>query len=279
MKTRIITALILLPILFGVLFLYKAVFFDILVFVVCVISVYEASFVFEDKNNKYLFLSCIPAIIAFIFKSYIGIFVLPIAFISIISIILFTIIKYTKINITHILTSIFLNILIIICFTNVIHYKEMFPYSKFGYDGIYYILLPLAFSWGGDTMAYFAGRFFGKRKLAPHISPKKTIEGAYGSVVGSVAFACLVTFIYAIIKGNMFVAPTFLSYFSVIIIAIFAAPLGIVGDLFASAIKRQADKKDYGTIFPGHGGFLDRFDSVLLTMPFITAILYVLTNF
>lgn len=113
-------------------------------------------------------------------------------------------------------------------------------------------------SWGADTGAYFTGRFFGKRKLAPVISPKKTVEGAIGGVISS-AVLCMLMSIYF--------EPALIPHS--IAIGVVGSLISIVGDLSASKIKREMGIKDYGNIMPGHGGILDRFDSVILVTPFI----------
>ncbi|MDO4477966.1 MAG: phosphatidate cytidylyltransferase [Lachnospiraceae bacterium] len=112
-------------------------------------------------------------------------------------------------------------------------------------------------SWGADTCAYCVGMLFGKHKMTPVLSPKKSVEGAIGGVVG----AALLAMIYAII----FKQPIVLY----MVIAAIAAVVSIFGDLAASAVKRQYNIKDYGKLIPGHGGVLDRFDSVIFTAPII----------
>lgn len=114
-----------------------------------------------------------------------------------------------------------------------------------------------------DTFAYFIGVLFGKHKLYPKLSPKKTIEGSLGGILGAILFAVLFTFIYDIE----------ISIIIVISIAIAMSILSQIGDLIASYIKRKADIKDYGTIFIGHGGVMDRFDSVLLILPVLAILL------
>ena len=112
-------------------------------------------------------------------------------------------------------------------------------------------------SWGSDTFAYCVGMLFGKHKMAPILSPKKSVEGAVGGVAG----AALLGFLYALIfKGPL------LTY---TIICAGGAFIAMFGDLTASGIKRSMGIKDYGTLIPGHGGILDRFDSVIFTAPVI----------
>ncbi len=119
-------------------------------------------------------------------------------------------------------------------------------------------------SWGSDTCAYCVGRLIGKHKMAPVLSPKKSIEGAVGGVAGAALLGCL----YALLIGSINSAQGHTPLLYGIICAI-GALISMVGDLAASAIKRNKEIKDYGHLIPGHGGILDRFDSVIFTAPFI----------
>lgn len=131
-------------------------------------------------------------------------------------------------------------------------------------DGIYMVWLIVISSWGCDTSAYCVGMLFGKHKLAPVLSPKKSIEGAVGGVAG----AALLGFLYATLYGSRMTEVTNPQAACAIACAI-AAVISQIGDLAASAIKRNHDIKDYGHLIPGHGGILDRFDSMLFTAPAI----------
>ena len=162
------------------------------------------------------------------------------------------------------------------CFYSFIRLKELLPVETYGYDAIFFILLILCFAWGGDTCAYFAGRAFGKHKLCPVVSPKKTVEGAIGGVLGTMVCGVIVTLVYSVAADRMeeFTRTNIgvSMYVVIALLACVAAVLGIYGDLFASVVKRQCGIKDYGTIFPGHGGILDRFDSVMFIAPFVTMV-------
>lgn len=124
-------------------------------------------------------------------------------------------------------------------------------------DGMFMILYLLAATWLGDTGAFFAGKFFGKTKLFPRISPKKTVEGAVGGLVASA------------IGGFVFAKVGHLPFGVVecVVLTMLLDVAGIVGDLTESLIKRTWDIKDSGWIMPGHGGILDRIDSLLFTAP------------
>jgi len=118
------------------------------------------------------------------------------------------------------------------------------------------VLAVLVLVWIADTAAYFVGRAWGRRKLAPSISPGKTWEGAAGGVFGALA--------YAIICGGF---TGRVAWLPLVVGAALLAVLSIVGDLFESAAKRQAGVKDSGALLPGHGGILDRIDSATATLP------------
>ena len=143
--------------------------------------------------------------------------------------------------------------------------------------GLASVILALCSAWVADTGAYFAGTFLGKHKLCPVVSPKKTVEGAIGGVLGTMVFGVIITLVYSVAANRMEAfTRTNIGVSMYVIIALLgcvAAVLGIYGDLFASVVKRQCGIKDYGTIFPGHGGILDRFDSVMFIAPFVTMVI------
>lgn len=131
-------------------------------------------------------------------------------------------------------------------------------------DGRYLVWLIFLSSWGCDTCAYCVGMLFGRHKLAPVLSPKKSIEGAVGGVAG----AALLGFVYAAFFGSRMAEVTNPQAACAAACAI-AAVISQIGDLAASAIKRNHNIKDYGHLIPGHGGILDRFDSMIFTAPAI----------
>lgn len=130
--------------------------------------------------------------------------------------------------------------------------------------GAYIVWLIFLCSWGCDTCAYCVGVLFGKHKMSPRLSPKKSMEGAVGGVAG----AALLTVIYGLVFKNAMGTRTD-QVFVLAAISAAGALISMVGDLAASAIKRNYEIKDYGKLIPGHGGILDRFDSVIFTAPII----------
>jgi phosphatidate cytidylyltransferase len=126
---------------------------------------------------------------------------------------------------------------------------DYFPWIVFGY----FILM-----WANDVFAYLSGTTFGKHKLMPRVSPKKTWEGLIGGALASIGAAYLV---------SLFAVE--INYFHWIIVSIIIVTFGSLGDLTESLLKRQVGVKDSGSLLPGHGGILDRFDGVLLSAPFV----------
>lgn len=129
--------------------------------------------------------------------------------------------------------------------------------------GAYYMWLIFVIAFTTDTAAYFIGKSIGNRKIAPLISPKKTIAGSVGGVV----VAALSTILYGTILSSYF--SFVLPWYLYLVVGVFGSIAGQCGDLTASMIKRKVKIKDFGTILPGHGGILDRFDSILFIIPLI----------
>jgi len=137
--------------------------------------------------------------------------------------------------------------------------------------GWWLVVLVLVIAWTSDTGAYFVGSLIGKHKMAPKTSPKKSWEGFFGGWIISVLCAVLV-FILRFEIENTYGENVFYTLYLFLPVAFVLAPLSVCGDLLASVIKRKCSIKDYGNIMPGHGGVMDRFDSVLLIAPLLCLI-------
>lgn len=180
------------------------------------------------------------------------------------------------INIRNIAITIFGFFYITFTFSNIYTIRSMStPFIDFG---LYIVWLVFISAWCCDTGAYFSGMFFGKHKLAPNLSPKKTIEGA----IGGVFFACIGGILYGtyINCALIDVANNFKDCeINIVLISAIFASIGAIfsqiGDLSASSIKRYVNIKDFGYIMPGHGGVLDRFDSVIFT----SSIIFIMCRF
>ncbi|MFU0833450.1 MAG: Phosphatidate cytidylyltransferase [Oscillospiraceae bacterium] len=135
-----------------------------------------------------------------------------------------------------------------------------------GEHGMFYVIIGIFSAWTADVGAYFAGTFLGKHKLCPNISPNKTVEGAVGGLLLNVAAMLVFGYLFHAIYYAYSVE---ISYLPLFLIGIFGTVISILGDLSFSLIKRSCHIKDFGEMIPGHGGILDRFDSVIFEAPFV----------
>ena len=134
----------------------------------------------------------------------------------------------------------------------------------------FWIVICLGIPWLADSAAYFAGSYFGKHKLCPEISPHKTVEGAVAGIIVGTLSALLIGLIFKLIYGDVTI------YYGVLVLIGFVNSIvSIFGDLIFSVMKRSCHIKDFGSIMPGHGGLLDRFDSVLFCIP----VVYIFSQF
>lgn len=184
-----------------------------------------------------------------------SILVIVISFLALMSVYVFTFPKYKAENVMW-------------AFFGIIYVTMMLAhiYETRALDnGVYLVWLIFVSSWGNDTFAYFTGVLIGKNKMAPVLSPKKSVEGAIGGIAGATLLGVIYGSIVSSRMSEVMVNPVL----TFAVASCFGAMLAIVGDLAASAIKRNYNVKDYGKLIPGHGGILDRFDSVIFTAPVV----------
>ena len=265
MKTRVIAALVLIPVLLAVLFVAPPILLAISVGIVCAIGAYE---LLEGtglvKNIRLIFYTmlmafCVPVWCYFgMDRIYglLGVFVFISALFG--EILLFR----GKLPIGKIAVCMVGGLVIPYFLSSLVRLMG-------DGSGRNVILIPFVLAYMADTGAYFIGCAFGRHKLAPNISPKKSVEG----LIGGLMFAVIGMLLYCLILDSAF--DTNVNYLYAITYGIIGALAGTFGDLSFSAIKRQAGIKDYGNLIPGHGGVLDRFDSVIIVAP-LTEILLAL---
>lgn len=265
MKTRIITAIVAIALFVPVCIFSEHIIFPIAISLICAVGVFEvAKCVGLHKNliltiPMYLIALIIPFIRYPWFissdKSF-ALVGLAVVFFMLIYSLTYTMLAKNKQKLSTVMTLFGMFVYVIGCFSAII----MVRYSNDGV-GVYMYLLIFLGAWVSDTFAYFTGRLIGRHKLIPEISPKKTVEGAIGGVV----FTLIVFIIYGIVVKNNFGID--LPIYQYCILGVFLPIISQIGDLIASCVKRQYNVKDFGNIFPGHGGILDRFDSVMLVAP------------
>lgn len=256
LKVRIFSAIIGIPLIFFVLY-FRGIFLFLFVLALSMVGLFEyyrAMLSAGLHTNKYLgYLSVLL---------YFLMFQLPIGFerpgvLIILSImLLFT---YEIITQKHTVPEISMNIMGIAYIPFLLSHLLLIENLKYGNIILW---LPFLSAWFTDTFAYFVGIYMGKVKLCPKVSPKKTVEGAVGGIIGSLALCTLTGYIL-----NRFGVEIRLIHF--VITGLLCGIASELGDLTASYIKRFTGIKDYGNLIPGHGGVLDRFDSILFTVPVI----------
>ena len=258
MKTRIISALAGLVLLGAVLWLFETAVLDVAVAALSVIAVYEMINAVGLTKNKGLTAVCLMFGALFsteyyrLFDSVSGFTEL---FLGIV-LLIFVLADHKETKATDVSFAFLFTLIIPCAFSTLLLFREYGnPISYF------LVLMSLAVAWLNDTCAYFSGYFFGKRKLCPEISPKKTVEGAIGGVFGDVIVSCILAFVFSVATGYS------VNWVSFVIFVPIGAVIAILGDLCASIIKRQLGIKDYGKIMPGHGGIMDRFDSWIFVAP------------
>ena len=238
---------------------------------IAAIAAYEIMRVSKCKNKVLTVVSMIfaaigPAYVDFGLQDYISVPLSVIIIVYVVALLIIMLKFYDTTKFEHVALALFASLIIPGALGTLfkvrdlcVVYPDLFQRSHC----VFLILCAMYSAWMSDTWAYFVGSKFGKHKLAPKISPKKSVEGAIGGVFGNALF-CVVT--YFICDYTCFRNET-LNVWVVFAGSIILTVLGMCGDLSASVIKRNFGEKDFGNIFPGHGGVLDRIDSFLVTMP------------
>ena len=264
MKTRVITAAVALPLLLIVVLALPKIFAAILFGLMLALAAYEllmsAGYV---KNIRLVIYSAVMAFSVALW-SYFGCSqVWAAAGMLVFSGVLCTemMLSHIKLRFEKISVCFVAGVVIPYLFSSIIRIHTVDGTGRF------FVLIPFIIAFVSDTGAYFTGLYLGKRKLAPVISPKKTVEGAIGGVIA----ATLAMLLYMLIVNLAFGFTV--NYLAVVIYGVACSAAGIFGDLCFSVIKRQAGIKDYGALIPGHGGILDRFDSMIIVAPLVEILL------
>ena len=275
MKTRIITAILAIIIILVPCFVFLHSFvLPLILGLFAAIAVYEIIKATGGKNKILQAVSCITAAtVPMLIHFNIEIPFMPVAIIYVLAylIIMVPMHKTTKFN--DVITALFATVAVPASISIFVLLRDIYilypdNYSKA--NGVFLILLAMFSAWMTDTMAYFSGKFLGKHKLCPNVSPNKTIEGAVGGVIGNVIAS---TVMFLIFDKFFFTMHTFV-WWQIIIISAILSVISMFGDLSASMIKRNHGIKDFGNIFPGHGGVMDRIDSCLFVLPALYTAIY-----
>ena len=262
--TRLISGILLLAFTFVTMF-FGGQLLLVTLFMISLLGLYELYKVMKFEDTP---LACVGYLGAFAW--YLNIDTKPNAILDIkvpelmifsivvVAALLVFVVKYPKYSANQLFSTIFGIFYIPVMISFIFKTRETIAYGQWLAWMVY------VSSWGSDTCAYAVGRLFGRHKLAPNLSPKKSIEGSAGGIVGS----ALIGVIFGLIMSNF----TGKSENLIIIFAVIGglgSVISQIGDLAASGIKRNYDIKDYGHLIPGHGGILDRYDSIIITAPIV----------
>lgn len=258
LKTRVVSATILVALLLIITFA-PPVIFSIAVCVISFIVLRELLLTFQMGTKPPLlildYLAAIALMVTVLVQRQVsGIFYLILT-LFIMAALGVSVINHEKISFSDVCASIFAVIYAVL-------FLLPLSFMRQQENGLALVFLAFVGAWIPDTAAYFVGCLFGKHKLIEAISPKKTIEGAVGAVVGSVAGFL----IYGAVLSSM---GYYVNYFGLVILSLLCGVVAQLGDLSASMIKRTYQTKDFGNLIPGHGGLLDRVDSLFFVAPVV----------
>lgn len=282
MAKRIIFGLLLTAFAIVMIALRDTILLTIVLSAICCIATIELNNATKLQNKPVKVLSIIASVLVPFYYEFSGnLSDLPfnleakyIICLYILALFIFMLFEYEKTKFSHIATVIISSLAIPFAITRFMYFRdidEMFPNA--GYTeahGIFFILFAAFGAWMSDVFAYFVGSALGKHKLCPKISPKKSVEGAIGGVLGCVLASVI---LYAVFINFVFKAEGS-NYLAVALMSAFLSVISMCGDLTASVIKRNFEIKDFGKLIPGHGGILDRFDSII----FVLVALYAVVN-
>ena len=273
MKTRVLTGTLILAVILPILFFSEYIIYPIALGIFCAAALYEVFGVIGVKKQysivipSYVLAFCLPFLVFFAPElNRVGYLYFLFGALVIFMMYLFCImvLKKGKISYAKIAEIFMLVVYVTTSFTalSLVRYLN---------NGKFMLFLVFIGSWVTDTFAYLTGTLIGKHKLIPEVSPKKTVEGAIGGTVSAVLFFLLYGFIVQSVTGGEVRA----NYLALAIYAVILAVVAQIGDLLASLIKREYNTKDYGSLLPGHGGIMDRFDSVM-SVSTIALVLYMI---
>lgn len=269
MKTRLITAAVGITIGILIILLHKTIVFPIAVAFIAAASVYELLNVCGMKKFPVHFGVCLLFSIVMPFFAYYDVdYIWRYLFVFAAAFVMFAgyVGDHKKLPFEKLCVMITVASLISLSVTCLVSLKNIDTVH-----GIIYVVMSLMAAWVPDGGAYFIGTAVGKKKLCPDISPKKTWAGAVGGVIANAVVFAVFGICYSRIMSSQGIDFT-VNYPLLIIVALLCAVISMVGDLTASLLKRENNVKDFGKLMPGHGGIVDRFDSVYLVLPFLLLI-------
>ena len=272
MKQRIITGLIAGAFFISMMLALYTPIFPLFVCLLSGVAVFEINKVMGLKYKPLKFLSILTASLlplAITYSQFNSFF--PFLIIYTVLMLSWMLGDYEHTKFVTVASSVFVSIALPFALSTMVLFRDIYlryPKHFSKHDGLFLLIMALFCAWMTDIFAYFVGVKFGKHKMSPNISPKKSIDGAVGGVIGAIILNLILC---AVFKNCFPGKSTMMSYFVVAPLSAVLSLTSMLGDLSASVIKRNFGVKDYGNILPGHGGVMDRFDSVIFVMPVLYA--------
>lgn len=262
MKLRLISSVVGLIVFFGIFMFSDTWIINVAVAICSIICLYEALVATKYLESRVLMAVSftVGAFVPFVPRFSANMLQISIYVLALVIFITF-ILNYNQFSFEHVAVVFLLSVIIPYFLSNIINVRRM-DFGEF------YFIFVFMCAWISDSGAMICGRLFGKHKLTPILSPKKTVEGAIGAVICTVIGG----FIFALIVDKIFGLQV--NYILCLVFALVGSLAAQVGDLSMSTLKRAFNVKDFGSIMPGHGGLLDRFDSVLFVAPLINVLLH-----
>lgn len=266
LKQRVITG-IALVILLIVILAFGTPFVEIAVALLAAVAVIELFNTTKLSGNKMLLIAAIIGTLCLVSVQYFGAYLFnPVMYVYIVALFIIYMSNMHTVNLKDIAQTFLLTVYVAFMFAHIILVRNM-------EDGHLLIWLVLIGAFVTDTAALFGGKFFGRHKLCPKLSPKKTVEGSISGIIGCI----IATLVFCLVGSIGFDLEP--NYGRAIVLGFGASIVSQLGDLSASCIKRQFSIKDYGKIFPGHGGVMDRLDSLFFVAPFVYYMLLIFPIF
>ena len=263
MKTRVLTAAVLVPLLLVVVLVLPEIVTSVIVGVMAAIGAYELLFTTELVRHPRL--NVYAMVMAFLVALWCH-FDMPYSW-GVLGLLVFLTVLFAEMMHDHVKITFEMLAITMVAGVLVPFLLSSIVRIHGTHMGRYMILAPFVMAFMSDSGAYFAGRAFGKIKLAPVISPKKTVEGMVGGILAAMASMVIYALVLQLACGLR------VNYLYTLVYGLVGSLGAVFGDLCFSVIKRQSGVKDYGSIFPGHGGILDRFDSVIIVGPLAEVLL------
>lgn len=264
MLTRILTSIVGIPLVVLVVLMGGPIF-RFTVMAASLIGLYEFYNAVKNTYHPMKYIGYAAVVIYYVLLGQMNMYFTVFVALLIIVTFSYMVIVYPKYNIMDVSITIIGMLYVSVLFGFIVMINNQTAYGDF------WVWLIIISSWGSDTCAYFVGKTIGKHKLAPVLSPKKTVEGSIGGIVGAGILGYIYTIIY-----TQFHHAELSGYAGIVVVAVcIAAIISQFGDLAASAIKRTFEQKDYGNLLPGHGGILDRCDSILFVAPIIYGVVVI----